>query len=262
MTQQLFLLRQLSLRAVQQRFRGSVLGWGWIIGQPLLMMAVYTTVFGVIFGGSYGGQADDSTLAYALGIFLSLTVYGVFSDVVNASPTAILGNAIYVKKVRFPLEVLPLSSLAVPWVNLAVQLVLVLVFGVSTGFLDIGGLIPSGVMLAILLIGSAGLAFWISALGVFFRDIQQLASVFSLVGLYASAVFYSSVDAQSAQPELWAWLRINPLLHLVENVRGALLFGLSVDWVGVTWSGVCAVLTLVSGVVFFRWIKSSFADVL
>ena len=258
----LHLLKQLTLRAVQERFKGSVLGWGWMVGQPLLMMAVYTTVFGVIFGGSYDGQPEDSPAVYAVGIFLSLGLFQFFSEILQSAPQIVLGNTMYVKKVAFPLELLPLSSVGTSVVTLLIQIVLVVLGAVITGNFHLNGIVWLCFSATIILVLGLGVAFWFSALGVFIRYLQQISSVLSLVLLYASGVFYSVATVVETQPEIWAWLRLNPIIHLLDAARSALLFGVSPAPAGLVYAAVFASSLLVSGYSFFRWIKSSFADVL
>ena len=262
MSAKLHLLKQLTIRSVQQRFRGSILGWGWIVGQPLLMMAAYTIVFGLIFGGRYEGQPDESAAIYALGIFLSLGLYNFFSEILQSAPQMILSNTVYVKKVAFPLEMLPLSSMGAPVITLLIQLFLVLVGAAVTGFFHITGILYVFVSILILLGFGIGVAFWFSALGVFIRDIQQISGVLGLVLLYASGVFYSTQTVKLHEPVIWSVLRFNPLVHLVDSSRSALLFGQSVDFAGLIYAAVLSLLTAISGIMFFRWIKSSFADVM
>ena len=256
------LLKQLTLRSIQTRIRGSILGWGWIVGQPLLMMTVYTVVFGLIFGGSYEGQPDDSRMMYALGIFLSLGLYNFFSEVLNCAPQIILGNTVYVKKVAFPLELLPLSGVGAPIVTMLVQMVLVIVVALVAGVFQPLGLLyllPSGVILATL---GLGVAFWFSALGVFIRDLQQIAGVMGLVLLYASGIFYSPESVQLQEPAIWTILQFNPIVYLVSVPRATLLFGTEAQLLGLCYAAVFAGIVLWSGYAFFRWIKTSFADVL
>ncbi|MGB0371082.1 MAG: ABC transporter permease [Opitutales bacterium] len=256
------LLKQLTVRSIQQRFRGSILGWGWMIGQPLMMMAVYTTVFGLIFGGRYIAQPDDSPAFYALGIFLSLALFNFFSEVLQSAPHIILGNTVYVKKVSFPLELLPLSAVGAPVVTLLVQLGLVVVGALFAGVFHIEG-IPSLIFSVLALVFlSLGVAFWFSALGVFIRDLQQISGVLGLVLLYASAVFYSPEMVAQREPGVWEFLRFNPLIHLLSSARSAILFGSEVSWLGVSISMAFCLGVLVTGYLFFRWIKSSFADVM
>lgn len=256
------LLRQLTLRDIQQRFRGSILGWGWIIGQPLLMMAVYTTVFGLIFGGRYEGQPDDSPWVYALGIFLSLALYNFFSEVLQTAPHIILGNTVYVKKVAFPLELMPVSAVGAPLVTMLLQIGLVVVGAMFAGILHPMGLFWVLLSVVALVFLALGVSFWFSALGVFIRDLQQIAGVLGLILLYSSAVFYSPEMVEVREPGIWKVLQLNPLVHLIGSSRSALLFGASVSWFEVLCSTAFCFVVFISGYVFFRWIKSSFSDVM
>ena len=256
------LLKQLTIRAIQTRFRGSILGWGWIVGQPLLMMSVYTIVFGFIFGGSYEGQPDGSPMMYALGIFLSLGLYNFFSEVLQSAPQMILGNTVYVKKVAFPLELLPLSAVGAPVVTMLVQIALVVVTALIAGVFEPIGLLFLLISGVILIVLGVGVAFWFSALGVFIRDLQQIAGFLGLVLLYASGIFYSPESVQMKSEAIWNVLQFNPIVYLVSVPRATLLFGTEAHLLGLGYAAVFAGVVLWSGYAFFRWIKSSFADVL
>jgi lipopolysaccharide transport system permease protein len=108
----IFLLRQLILRNVQMRFRGSCFGWGWSFLLPLFMLVVYTVIFGNFFKSRWGVDIGENKMVFAVALFSGITFYNIFSESVSASTSAVIGNVNYVKKVCFPLEFLPLSQVA------------------------------------------------------------------------------------------------------------------------------------------------------
>ena len=241
------------------RHKGSFLGILWTVIQPILMMIIYTVVFGLIFKGGYKGIEDQSTLDYALGIFLSLSIYHLIAEIVGMSPSTILSQPNLVKKVVFPLEILPVTNLAVALHQFGISLILTLI-----GVLTIGqGLSLQALLflvaLAPLIPLALGIAFLFSALGVFLRDLQQVAGPFSLVLMYASAVFYS---AQMVPAPIWVFLKYNPLLHIIEQARATLLWHQPMDWFWLAYSFAFGFAVLGFGLFSFKKLKPAFADVL
>ena len=105
------LLRQLLVRNISARYRGSVLGLFWSFAYPLMMLAVYTFVFGIIFKARWGvGALDENKAAFPLIMFCGLAVFNLFSESINSSGSLIVNNVSFVKKVIFPLELLPVCT--------------------------------------------------------------------------------------------------------------------------------------------------------
>lgn len=223
------------------------------------MMVIYTVVFGLIFKGSYEGADNQSTLDYALGIFLSLTIYQMLADVINISPSAILTQPNLVKKVVFPLEIIPMSQLVVAFYQFGISLILTLIGVVTIGQgLSLHSLLFFVVLLPLVPL-ALGIALLFSSLGIFLRDLQQLASPLSLVLMYASAVFYS---AQMVPEAIWAFLKFNPLLHIVEQARATLLWNQPIDWLWFGYSLLFGILMFILGIFSFKKLKPAFADVM
>lgn len=257
-----YLLRKLLGREVTGRYRGSMLGIFWSLLNPLLMLAVYTFVFGVIFGARWGGaltHGGGGTGGFALNLFAGLIVHGLFAETATKAPHLVAGNVQYVKKVIFPLEILP-------WVTIGAALVHWLIgFFVLLGFaLLVQGQIAATVLLAPLVMAPfvlllAGMAWILAVIGVYFRDINQVIGVAVTVMLFLAPVFYPL----SAIPEGMApWVYLNPLTVIIEELRRVALAGLAPRW------NVLAVYALVSlavawgGFAFFQKARRSFPDVL
>ena len=258
-TQHRYLLWQFTKRQIEQRHKGSFLGMLWTVIQPLTMMAIYTVVFGLIFKGSYKGIENQSTLDYALGIFLSLTIFQMLADVVNTSPSTILGQPNLVKKVVFPLEILPVSNIAVALYQFGISLILTLIGVVTIGQgLSLHALLFVVALLPLIPL-ALGVALLFSSLGVFLRDLQQLAAPLSMILMYASAVFYS---AQMVPETMWIFIKFNPLLHIVEQARATLLWHQPMDWFWVGYSFVFGIVVLLLGLFSFKKLKPAFADVI
>jgi lipopolysaccharide transport system permease protein len=253
---------QFTVRAVEMKHRGSYLGIIWTVINPLLMMGLYLFVFGTIFGGSFHALPDETKLDYAFGLFLGLTFFNVLAETISISPILIVTNPNLVKKVVFPLEVLPLSQLGASWFNFLISLSLLLIGAVTFG----RGLAPSGLLwLPVIalphLLLTIGLGWLLSALGVFFRDVQHVVQFAAQVILYASAIFYSP---SLMPPHSWYWLilRWNPFLHTVDLARNALLWGLPVNLEHLAYIYVCGAAVFAGGYWFFRKMQPAFADVI
>jgi len=253
------LLWQFTVRNVQARTRGSFLGITWMVLNPLLMMALYSTVFGVIFNGRYGVNPDETALDYALGIFLSLTTFQLIAEVMGASTTIILGNTNIVKRVVFPLEILPVAQVGASIYHFGISIVLVFlgifIFGhelTATVFL-----FPL-VLLPILLL-SLGIGWFFSALGVYVRDLTSLIQFLSLLLLYSSAVFYTIDDVPDS---IYEFLKFNPIAHLIQQSRKVVLWNQPLEFEPMAYSYGIAVGVFILGYLTFRKLKSGFADVL
>ena len=218
-------------------------------------------VFGKILRGHFGGVPDETSIDFALALLSGLTVFHFLAEVIGQSPAIIVGNPNLVKKVVFPLEVLPLANLGACFFNFVISLALVLlgqiIFG--RGLTASAFWLPAIVVPVVLL--SAGLAWFLAALGVFFRDLTQLTQFATILLMYVSAVFFSSAKIRE-HPQLWAVLRFNPVLHAIDLLRDALLWGHPVNFVHLGWLYFTGGATCLLGYACFASLRSSFADVL
>ncbi len=252
------LLWQFTVRNVELRHKGSYLGIVWSFLNPLLMLALYVLVFGYIFGGSFG-RPDETRMDYGLGIFLGLTLFHFASEVLVTSPAIIVGNPNFVKKVVFPLEILPAANVGAATFHLLIGLGLVLIGVMVFG----GGLAWSLLWLPVILLPLVltllGLNWLFSALGVFLRDIGQLMQFLSLALLFASAVFYPLHKIPSA---IWHLLRYNPVLLAIDLARDAVLWREPLNYVHLAYLYGFGLVAAYAGYAVFRRLKPAFADVL
>ena len=256
------LLWQFLVRNVKSRHRGSVLGAFWLVANPLLMLGLYVFAFGVVFGGRFTDSPDESTIDYALGVFLGLSVLGLISGIIGGAPGVIISQPNFVKKVVFPLEILPAATMG------ALAFDLVISFGLCIlGVLIVGtdlsltcAYIP--VLLFPVFLIALGLAWFFSALGVFIRDIGQVGSFLGLALLYSSGVFYSAAKAEATAPAIWQFLQWNPLLQVVDSLRQVILWGGNPNWIGIGYAWVFGIVVLLIGAWFFDRLRPAFADVL
>jgi lipopolysaccharide transport system permease protein len=253
---------QFTVRAVEARYKGSYLGMLWAVLNPVLMLAIYFTVFGIIFGGHFRDPRVESLKDYAMAMFLGLTLFQLLAETLGASPLLVTGNANLVKKVVFPLEVLPLSQAGSLWFNLAIGLVLALGGWLAVGnSLTFFGLIMLPVIILPLLMLSVGLGWLLAALGVFFRDLAQAMPFLAQVVMYSSAVFYPVSRIQQS-PVLWEILKWNPFLETVVLARDVILWGVPVNLGRLGYTYAAGAVSMVVGRWVFLKLKPAFADVL
>ncbi len=252
------LLWQFVVRNVELRHKGSHLGLIWSFANPLLMLALYVIVFGYVFGGKFNAIPGETKVDYGLGIFVGLSLFHFFSEVLGVAPTVIVSNPNFVKKVVFPLEILPVATVGASFFHFLISIALALV-----GIAVIGPGLNWGafwlpVIFAPILLWGLGIAWLFSALGVFFRDISQMTQFVTMALMFASAVFYPA----SAVPEAaWAFLRFNPLIHAIELARDATLWNLPVSLPALAYLYGSGLAACFMGHWVFRRLRPAFADV-
>jgi len=254
-----YLTWQMVVRDVLGRYRGSVLGLLWTLVLPLLMLAVYTYVFGIVFRARWPDMAEASALQFAPRLFAGLIVHALFVEVLTRGPGIIVSQPNLVKRVVFPLETLSWIVVANAFFHAAISVLVLLVF-----VLVVNGALPWTVILVPVVLAAAlplmmGLCWFLSSLGVFLRDIGQLMGVLSTVLLFTAPVFYPASRAPEA---LQAVIVLNPITVIVEEMRAVAILGQLPDW------GALGVYTLVGLIVaslghaWFRKTHRAFADVL
>jgi lipopolysaccharide transport system permease protein len=253
------LISKLSRKAILVRYRGSLLGFLWAFIQPLMMLAVYTFVFSVIFEAKWGQGLDQDRLSFALALFVGILTFNIIGDTVNASPGLILGHANFVKKVVFPLEILPvvklIESMIFSLFGLSALLAAKLI---STHSLSWTLLLLPVVWFPVSLF-ALGWSYFLSSLGVFIRDIGSITSVVVTMLFFLSPIFYPL----SAVPEsLIFYIRMNPIAVFVQDARRVVLWSQAPDW---QWFAICLFISVITFVLGFTWFmksKKAFADVL
>lgn len=256
------LLWQFTLRNVELRHKGSHLGLIWSFLNPLLMLGLYVLVFGYIFGGTFGVLPNETRVDFGLGIFFGLTLFHFVAEVLGLSPTIIVGNPNFVKKVVFPLEILPAANVLGAVFHMLISLGLLMI-----GVLVLGpGLTPNALWLPVILLPvillMLGACWFFSALGVFFRDVGQLMQFLTMVLMFSSAVFYSAAKITAGSPAAWAVLRFNPILLAIELSRDAGLWGRAINPRHLLYLYAAGLAACYLGHATFRKMKPAFADVL
>ena len=253
------LIGQMTKREVVGRYRGSILGLAWSFFNPILMLVVYTFVFSVVFKAKWGGVGEQSQTSFAIVLFVGMIVHGLFAEIVNRAPGLILANVNYVKKVVFPLEILPVVGLGAALFHTLISLSVLL----AATLLINGSLMWTAVFFPLvilpLLIATLGVAWFLVSIGVFVRDIGQITGMLTTVLMFISPVFYSV----SALPEKFQfWLMLNPLTFMIEQSRAVMIFGKLPDWTGLGIYTIASLVIAWSGFWWFQKTRKGFADVL
>lgn len=245
-------------REVLGRYRGSVMGILWSFFNPLFLLAVYTFVFSVVFKARWGAGSDSKT-EFALLLFAGLMMFSLFAECINRAPGLILGNQNYVKRVVYPLEILPWVTLGAALfhaaASLAVWLIAYLIFigipHVTTLYLPL--------ILLPFVFFIMGLSWALASLGVFLRDVSQFIGIITTTLMFLSPIFYPV----TALPENYrSLIYINPLTTVIEQTRDVLFWGKAPDFVMLGIYLTTTALIAWLGFAWFQKTRKGFADVL
>jgi len=242
----------LTWRDVKVRYKQTALGAAWAILQPVLTMLIFSIIFGQL------AKLPSDGIPYPIFTYTALLPWQLFAFALGNSSNSLVGNQNLVSKVFFPRLVIPIASVLPGLVDFAISFVVL--FGMMLYFhVPITGrILMLPLFLGLALITALGVGIWLSALNVEYRDVRYVVPFLTLFWQYATPVAYSS----SLIPDKWRLLYgLNPMTGVVEGFRWALLgsgnLG-SLLWVSV---GIVVVL-LVTGLVYFRRMEASFADVI
>lgn len=248
---------QLARREVLLRYSGSAFGLLWSFAQPLLLLAVYTFAFRELLGLRW--PEADSRADFAVLVFCGMIVHGLFAEMISRAPVLVLSVPNYVKKVVFPLHVLPVASLLAALFHFAISVFVLLLFAASAS----GGLhatvllVP--VVLAPFVLLVLGLSWFLASLGVFFRDIHQVTGILATVMMFLSPVFY---PASAVGPRYRAVLELNPLTPIIEALRDVLVAGTLPDFAALAAYTLFAAVLAWAGYAWFEGTRDGFADVI
>ena len=251
------LMRELVQREVISRYRGSIMGLAWSFFNPLLMLAVYTFVFSVVFQARWGG-ADGSKAGFAVFLFAGLLVHGVFAECIVRAPSLIIANTNYVKRVVFPLEILTGVAMGSALFHTFVSLLVLLAVQAFQGGLHFSVLYFPFVLIPLVLM-TMGLAWILAAVGVYIRDIGYITQIITTVMLFMSPVFYP-IEAMPVASR--GWMYLNPLTFIIEQARAALILGSPLNWSGLALYSLVSLLFAWLGFWCFQKMRRGFADVL
>ena len=253
------LILRMTRREVIGRYKGSVMGLLWSFLTPTLMLLVYTFFFSVVVKARWGIDSNESKTQFAVVLFVGMIVHGLFAEVLNRAPSLILANVNYVKKVIFPLEILPVISMGAALFHSLVSLtVLLAAFLIFNSYLN-WTVIFTPLVLLPLAIFTLGLAWLLASLGVFVRDVGQTIGIVTTIMMFLSPVFFPITSMPAAYRPL---IMANPLTFIIEQCREVLIWGHQPHWTGLGIYTVAATVVAWLGYVWFQNTRKGFADVL
>lgn len=253
-----YLLGQMIKKDIGQRYKGSVLGMLWTFIVPILMLMVYTFVFSEIFQAKWNINTNDK-YEFALVLFCGLSAFNMISEVMNRAATLIASNTNYVKKVIFPLEILPLVVTFSALFNCFISY-LILILAKIILYHNISKTIYQSMFIfAPLILLTAGICYLLSALSVYLKDISNIISVIVMVLMYMSPVFFS---LSSVPAKFQSICMINPMTFIIENFRNTILYGYNINVDYYLASLIIALIFFSGGSIIFSRAKEGFPDVL
>lgn len=255
------LTRQFAIREIELRHKGSRLGAVWALMNPLSMLLLYWFIFGLIFKSKFGILPNETQFDFVLAMFFGLAMFQVFAETLAWGPIVIASNPNFVKKVVFPLEVLPVAKIGDAAYHLGISLLLV-IGGSLFGSVGLGwSVLWLPVLVLPLLLTALGIAWALSAIGVFVRDIQQLVPLLATALQFASAVMFAPEKMRDI-PYAWQILRFNPLLQILDLGRRVVLWHQPMNWVWLAYVYAFAIVTVALGYTCFMLLRRSFAEVI
>jgi lipopolysaccharide transport system permease protein len=242
----------LALRDVTVRYKQTALGVSWVLLQPLLAMGIFSIVF-----GSRGLTTNG--VPYPLFVVSGLVPWFYFSNATSSASGSIVGNTQLISKVYFPRLAIPLAAVLANLVDLSIglllELILLLVFGIPLGW----HLLAIPLLIVLMVLTALGVSVWLSALDVQYRDVRYAVPFFVQVWLFATPVIYSSSDV----PERWRpILALNPMTGVIETFRWALLGTGELPFGSLAGSALLVLIVLGTGLLYFRRMERTFADVI
>ncbi len=250
---------QMIRRDIASKYKGSSVGVLWAVLNPLFMLAVYAFVFTEVFKARWGVSVNESRAQFALVLFTGLSVHAFVAECITRAPRLVIDHSNYVKRVVFPLEILPVISAGSALFHLATSMLVLMV-----GLVFFNGLLPATawalpLVLFPVVVGMTGVGWLLASLGVFVRDVQQVIGMVVTALWFLGPIFF---PLEAAPERFRGWLYLNPLTTVVEQVRGVLIWGRLPD--GIHWlsSYCCAALVAWLGYVWFQKTRKGFADVL
>jgi lipopolysaccharide transport system permease protein len=252
------LIWELTRREIAERYVGQVLGVAWAIGHPLIAIAVYIFVFAYVFGMRTGGTAETS-LDYTIYLLSGLIPWLTFADILNRSCSSITSNAGLVKQILFPVEILPIKTVTAALVTQLVATVGLLIYisAVHGSPRPLTIVLPG--IFAVEVVGLIGLAYALSALTVFFRDLKDIVVVMTGIGMYISPVLFSEASIPKV---FYLMMLANPFSYIAWVYQDAVFYGRILH----PWAWLVFVILnlafLSLGFRLFRILRPSFGDVL
>lgn len=240
------------------RYKGSMLGVVWSLFNPLFMLAIYTIVFSVAFKAKWGA-GEESKVTFAIVLFSGIIIHNFFAECLNRAPTLITSHPNYVKKVVFPLEILPWMALLSAFLHFLVSFGVLLVFCLLGGVAIQSGALLIPIVLIPLVLMMLGLSWIFASLGVYLRDLSQVMGMITTVALFLAPIFYPIEALPESYQALLVW---NPITLPVIQLRDLLLWDKPMQWDKWAISLLVGASVCQIGYWWFQKSRRGFADVL
>ena len=253
------LLQDFAWRELRSRYKGSALGFGWNFAIPLLNLAVFYLLFGVLLGQRPRTGTGEQN--YAIFLFVGLLPWTFFANSLGAGASSVIANGAIVKKVRLPLQLLPAASVLSSLANFLLSMVVLFVVLAIFGPRHPEGLLYLPLLMVIQIVMNLGFAYLLAAANVFYRDVQHILGILLTAWYFLTPVLFS-VQIVADRPTERELLYLNPMTSIVVAYQRALLDGLPPEWERLLYSGVLAVAVFVLGFWYFRRSKDTFEEAL
>jgi lipopolysaccharide transport system permease protein len=224
-------------------------------------MGLYVVVFGILFEGSFDKGPMETSIHYALGVYIGLTGVNLINETIGKSPILISSKTNFVKRIIFPLPLLPVVQVCGTAFKWVVNILLWIVFAVLLGTLTLQSLLWLPLILIPMLLLALGLAWLLSSVSVYFRDVAHLVPVLTQIIFWSSGVFYSTQRVME-YPPIWNFLRWNPVLLGIENTRHVIIWNQPVDASQLLFLWACGLGLALIGWVLFHRLKNGFSEML
>lgn len=253
------LIRILTWREVSGRYRASLLGFLWSLLTPLMLLGVYTLVFGVIAPTRWPGAEEQGIGMFALRLLAGMVIHGLLSETLGQAPVLVTSQPNYVNKVVFPLETLAWVNLLSALFNSVMAMLVLIVLNAAFGTGVSWTLLAVPLILLPFILLLMGLIWLVAALGVYLRDINQIIGPLIMASMFLGPVFYPrSAMPAAVQP----WLVLNPITVPIEQLRRVLFDAQWPQWTALGQYLLIAIAMYLFGLWVFTKLKKGFADVL
>ena len=253
------LLQDFAWRDLRSRYKGSALGFGWNFAIPLLQLAVFYLLFGVLLGQRPKTGTGEQN--YAIFLFVGLLPWTFFASSLSAGASSVLANGAIVKKVRLPLQLLPAASVLSSLANFLLSLVVLFAVLAIFGPRHPEGLLVLPLLIAIQFVMNLGFAYLLAAGNVFFRDVQHILGILLTAWYFLTPVLFP-VSIVADRPTERELLYLNPMTAIIVSYQRALLDGVGPEWSRLAYSALFAVVIFALGFAYFRRSKDNFEEAL
>ncbi len=253
------LLQDFAWRELRSRYKGSALGFGWNFAIPLLNLAVFYLLFGVLLGQRPKTGTGEQN--YAIFLFVGLLPWTFFANSLGAGASSIIANGAIVKKVRLPLQLLPAASVLSSLANFLLSMIVLFVVLAIFGPRHPEGLLYLPLLVVIQIVMNLGFAYLLAAANVFYRDVQHILGILLTAWYFLTPVLFS-VQIVADRPTERELLYLNPMTSIVVAYQRALLDGVPPEWERLAYSTLVAVVMFTLGFWYFRRSKDTFEEAL